>query len=99
MALNEDVVASVANTNFKVIADQPALASNQLSALANMALQNAISFQQGMNSLFATGVGKMMETLVTIDPSEGVSSIGLAQALLKGSMTVPPVSAPGPVAS
>lgn len=83
--LQPAVVDSVVNTNFKVLTDQ-------VASQANLALANSVSFQQGMNTLFATIVGKMAETIVTLDPAEAVGNAIVGQIGAKVAGNTPPVT-------
>lgn len=85
--LQPAVVDSVVNTNFKVLTDQT-------PAQANLALANSVAFQQGMNTLFATIVGKMAETIVTLDPAEAVGNAIVGQIGSKIAGNTPPQSNP-----
>lgn len=85
MALNEDIVASVANTNLKVLGDGPA-------SMQNMALQNALSFQQSMNTVTLALVGRIGERIATLDPTEALGVVGAGQQVMKGAGNTPPVT-------
>lgn len=93
MALNVDVVESVTNTNFKVIADQPALQTNHARDLANLALANAVSFQQSMNQVSLGATAKMVELLATIDVAEAAGLTPVAQQAAKVAQSTPPETA------
>lgn len=58
MALDADIVASVANSNFKVISE--------------MSVQNAISNQQALNLLQQKSLAKSLEAFDNIDVGEGL---------------------------
>lgn len=97
MALDESVIASVANTNFKTIAEGPA-------RLVEMQMQNLTAHQQQLQTLQVSNVGKIAETMNTLDPLEaaGVRPISgtteaaataLAQIITKLAQSTPPETA------
>lgn len=92
MALNEDVVQSVTNANFKTIADQPSLDANNLRALQAMAFQNAIAHQQAMNTLLVAATGKITELIATVDVAEAAGLTPVAQQASKTAGNTPPVT-------
>ena len=92
MALNETVVDDVANSNFKTVAGQPSLTANNAAQLGNLALGNAVSFQQGMNGVFMAITAKMAELLATIDPAEALGTSVLGQQAAKVAQSTPPVT-------
>lgn len=81
----EQTLDTINNTNLKVIAENPSWTLAQKQAndishakrtdqLAELALQNAISHQNRINTLSESYVGGMLEKSVSIDPAEAVSS-------------------------
>lgn len=93
MALNETIVEDVGNTNFKVVAGQPALLANHALQLGNLALANAVSFQQQMNAVSMAVTAKMAELLATIDPTEALGTAVVGQQAAKVAGNTPPVTA------
>lgn len=85
MGLNEAVVDSVANTNFKVLGDTPA-------SMAAIALQNAVSFQHGMNTVFVAAVARMTERMGSLDPGEAMGVVAAGQVAVKAAGNVPPAT-------
>ncbi len=96
MALSEDIVSAVANSNFK--------------SMAEMQLTNALSHQQRLQILAESSLGTVLERMNTLDPTEaaGVSgvvaadlaevigqlsgAVANAQQLMKGAGNTPPVT-------
>jgi hypothetical protein len=96
MALSEDILQAVANSNFK--------------AMAEMQLTNALAHQNRVNVIAESSLGTILERMNTLDPTEsagvsGVVDAGLAEALsnlsgavanaqqlIKGGQTTPPVT-------
>lgn len=76
---------SVAASNLKTIGDGPAF-------YQNMAFANAISHQQAMNQIALAAAGKVVESIITLSPSEGGADVALLQQLMKGAQTTPPVT-------
>jgi len=99
MALSEDVVAAVANSNFK--------------SMAEMQLTNALAHQNRVNVLAESSLGTILERMNTLDPTEaaGVSgvinadlaetigqlagAVASAQQLMKGAQSTPPETGGG----
>ena len=93
----KEMAESVAATNLKSLADAPAFYNN-------LAYGNAISHQQLMNNIMASGfqsllainqaaTAKAIESLISTQPSEGAVDVAGAQKLMKGAQTTPPVTA------
>lgn len=85
MTLDETVVAASANASFSAL-------TNSQTNLANLALANAVSLQQGLNSIFATAIGKMCETMITLDPTESLGVVAAGQQAIKAAGNTPPVT-------
>jgi hypothetical protein len=103
MALNQDIVESVANLNFKALADQSVLTTNLMA-------QNAASHQNRINVLAEGALGNVMKNLTEFDQSEAaaistmidsrlaphLSSLAAAiasiQQYVKTSQSTPPVT-------
>jgi acid phosphatase family membrane protein YuiD len=79
------VIAQVANTAHTTVGGQP-------SSLSNLALANAVSFQQGMNTLLTAIVAKACELTLTTDVAESAGLVPVVQAAMKGAQTIPPVT-------
>lgn len=82
-ALPDDVRESISVANVKAVGDQPAI-------LANLALANAVSHQQQVNSLAMTVLGKVCESIVATQPAEGVvdtAVAGILKQLVQGTPT------------
>jgi hypothetical protein len=77
MPLPEDVVQSVASTNFKSLGDGPSfyhnLAMSNSVNQQNLAAQNAIAQQQALGTVLTTAVGKIVKSLTEADAEEAVS--------------------------
>ena len=58
MALNEDIVASVANANFK--------------SMAEIGMQNSLAHQNRLQILAEKSLAKSLEAMETIDVTEGL---------------------------
>lgn len=96
MALSEDIVAAVANSNFK--------------AMAEMQLTNALAHQNRVNVIAESSLGTILERMNTLDPNEAAGitavmagdiaekigelsgAVASAQQLMKGAQTTPPVT-------
>ena len=96
MALSEDIVAAVANSNFK--------------SMAEMQLTNQLAHQQRLQILAESSLGTVLERMNTLDPTEAAGIAGVvsadlaekigelsgavasAQQLMKGAQTTPPVT-------
>ena len=63
MALNQDIVESVANLNFKALADQAVITTNLIA-------QNAASHQNRVNVLAEGALGNVMKNLTEFDVAE-----------------------------
>lgn len=102
--LTPAVVQSVADANFKSIAEANAIAMNQ-------AIQNAVAHQQAMNAIAQATTTMCVNKLLNIDPAEAkslteamtgnkgadaISALGTAvaglQQMLKGAQSTPPVT-------
>lgn len=81
----KEMAESVAATNLKSLGDAPAF-------YQNLAYSNAISAQQGMNTIAQAIVGKVAEAIISTSPSEGGADVALLQQLMKGAQTTPPVT-------
>jgi hypothetical protein len=97
MALMEDVVQSVANSNFK--------------NMAEMGVQNALSHQHRLNIMAETALGKVLDDMRTTSVPEGLglaaaqrgdlskqimdlsAAVSAMQAQIKAGQTTPPVTA------
>ena len=98
MALNDDIVAAVANANFKTMAE--------------MQLTNALGHQKRLDMIAESSVGSILERMNTLDVSEAAGVAGVvnadlaeiigqlsgavanAQQLMKGAQTTVPVTVP-----
>lgn len=96
MALHEDVVQAVANSNFK--------------NMAEMGVQNALSHQHRLNIMAETALGKVLDDMRTTSVPEGLglaaaqrgdlakqisdlsAAVASLQANIKGAQTTPPVT-------
>lgn len=79
------VVSSVANNAISTIGGHPA-------NMSNLALSNAVSFQQGMNTVFAGLIAKAGELLVSMDVAEAAGVAPIGQVANKAAQTTPPVT-------
>lgn len=96
MALSEDIVEAVANSNFK--------------AMSEMQLTNALQHQNRVNVIAESSLGSILEKMNTLDPTEAAGVAGVvtadlaevigqlsgavasAQQLMKGAQSTPPQS-------
>ena len=74
---------SVAATNLKVLGDGPAF-------YTNMAMAESVAHQQAMNQVRLAAAGKVIESIVTISPSEGGADVAALGQLMKGLELTPP---------
>lgn len=77
--LPQDIVQSIAISNAKSVAEQPAILANlalaNLIANTNLAQQNAVSNQQAMNELGIAVVGKTVNSISNLSPLEARSAV------------------------
>lgn len=73
MPLDEGVVDSVANANFKT--------------LAELVSTNAASHQNRLNLIAESSLGQILTTMNSLDPTEAVSIAGVVNSDLAGAMT------------
>lgn len=85
-ALPDDIRESLAVANLKTVAEAPAI-------LSNLAVANALAHQQAMYQIAQASVGKIVESIIAVSPSEGGADIAALQQLLKGAQTTPPTTA------
>jgi hypothetical protein len=103
--VNDQVVDSVASTNFKTMGDGPAF-------YTGLAYGNAVSHQARMNTISEASVGRLVKAIVEPDPMEALSGSKMASSDLpvqmsqllsalssgqiggKVAQTMPPVSSP-----
>ncbi len=75
--ISVDIMQAIAVGNVKSVAEQPAMLSNlALSNLiqnVNLSQQNAVSSQQAMNQLFLTVIGKIVNLLANVNPTEAAA--------------------------
>jgi hypothetical protein len=99
MALDQGILDSVTNTNFK--------------AIAEMQTVNALGHQNRMNAIFESSIGQIVNKMNTLDPTESaaisgvvksdlskdIAALGAAvaglQQLLKGAQTTLPETGQG----
>lgn len=86
--MDEGVISSVINANFKVIADVPATAMG-------MAMQNAVSHQQQMNQLAVAALGSIVRQMTEVGAEEAGSLAAVLQQALKGAQTTLPETGQG----
>ncbi len=68
MALSQDVVQSVAEANFKNLADGAAFA-------VNLSYQDAVAHQRSVNALREAALGSALKGLVELDPTQALSQV------------------------
>ena len=68
MALQESVVDSVSNANFKLLAEGAALA-------VNLSYQDAVAHQRSVNSLREAALGAALKGLVELDVRESLAQV------------------------
>lgn len=96
MALNDDIIEAVANSNFK--------------SMAEMQLTNQLAHQQRLQLLAESSLGTVLERMNTLDPTESAGIAGVvasdlskvigqlsgavanAQQLMKGAQTTIPTT-------
>jgi len=76
---------SVAAANLKSLGDAPAFYNN-------LAMANAVAHQNRMNAITEASVGKVIEAIIGVSPSEGGADVAALQQLMKGAQTTPPVT-------
>ena len=81
----KEAAESVAFANVKTVGEGP-------SFYQNMGYANAVSNQQAMNQIMQAAVGKVVESIITTQPSEGGAAVAALQQLMKGAQTTPPVT-------
>ena len=84
--IGREAAESVGFANIKTLGDG-------LAFYTNLAIANAVSHQQGMNTIFSAIVGKVAEAIISVSPSEGGADIAALQQLMKGAQTTPPTTA------
>ena len=76
-SLPDGISESIAISNVKSVAEQPAMLSNlafsNLVNNVNLSQQNAVSNQQAMNQLLITVTGKIVNMLANLSPLEAAS--------------------------
>lgn len=104
MALNEDVVGAVANTNFKNLGEAPAF-------YASLAMADAVAHQRNVNAIREAALGKIISVLTELDPVESsavskvmtgnelasqltalLTALNSGQQGVKSAQTTPPVT-------
>jgi len=83
MALHEDIVADVANSNFKVVANATASGVAQAGSLAAL---NAASHQQGLNQISSAFLAEAIMPRAGVDITEAVGTKKVAEADLSRSV-------------
>lgn len=76
---------SVAASNLKSLGDAPAF-------YHNLAMNNAVSHQNRCNGILEAAMGKVIEAIISVSPSEGGADVAALQQLMKGAQTTPPVT-------
>jgi len=66
--LDPAIVGAVANTDLKSVGEGPAFYSN-------LAMGNAVSHQQGMNTILTAAVGAIVKKLTEIDVAEATAIV------------------------
>lgn len=84
-ALPDDIREALAVENVKCVGGAPAV-------LTNLALANAVSHQQAMNAISQAATGKIVESIIATQPSEGGAEIAALQQLMKGAQSTPPAT-------
>jgi hypothetical protein len=79
--LPDDIREAIAIGNVKSVAEQSSMLSNlayaNLISNTNLAQQNAVSNQQGLNQLGATVTGKSVNLVANLNPLEAVAAVKL----------------------
>lgn len=79
--LPDDIREAIAIGNVKSVAEQSSMLSNlayaNLISNTNLAQQNAVSNQQGLNQLGATVTGKSVNLVSNLNPLEAVAAVKL----------------------
>ncbi len=80
-ALPDDIREAIAIGNVKSVAEQSSMLSNlayaNLISNTNLAQQNAVSNQQGLNQLGVTVTGKSVNLVANLSPMEAVAAVKL----------------------
>ena len=82
--LDQTVVDSVANANFKTVAEQIAFFSNQALGYANHALSDALQDQRDSRMLGKSLLGALCKRIIETDIEEGVGNQLTASSNLPG---------------
>lgn len=72
-------------TNLKVLSDGPAF-------YTNISMGNAVAHQNRVNAITEAAMGKVIEAIIGVSPSEGGADVAALQQLMKGAQTTPPVT-------
>jgi hypothetical protein len=79
--LPDSIIESIAISNVKAVAGQPAMLSNlafaNLVNNVNLSQQNAVSHQQAMNQLLLTVTGKVVNLVANLSPLEAEAATHL----------------------
>jgi len=79
------VVGSVTAANTKSLGDGPAF-------YHSLAMGNAVAHQNRVNAITEAAMGKVIEAIIGVSPSEGGADVAALQQLMKGAQTTPPVT-------
>ena len=79
----KEMSESVAAANLKSLGDAPAF-------YHNLALGNAVAHQGRVNAITEAAMGKVIEAIIGVSPSEGGADVAALQQLMKGAQTTPP---------
>ena len=82
--LDQTVVDSVTNANFKAVAEQVAFFSNQALGYANQALADSLQDQRDSRMLTKSLLGSLCKRIIETDIEEGVGSQLTASSNLPG---------------
>lgn len=81
----KEMAESVAAANLKSLGDGPAF-------YHNLSMGNMVAHQNRVNAITEAAMGKVIEAIIGVSPSEGGADVAALQQLMKGAQTTPPVT-------
>ena len=100
MALDPGVVDAVTNANFKTLAERIAVNAashdHRLQLLAESSLGQILNRMNSLDPTEAAAVARVHRTPSGDSGIDAATAVGIAQAVIKGAQSVPPVTYPQP---